>query len=232
MCEGEKKMKNTSKVLWGLLLICLGIIIGINSLGLANIDIFFEGWWTLFIIIPCFIGLFNSSESKVGNIIGLCIGVALLLAARNIISFEIIAKLFFPFILIAIGLSLIFRNCWKKVITEKVNTSKKNGLETIVATFSEQKLEKDGEVFEGLNLDVVFGSIVLDLTNAKLKEENVITASAIFGGITILVPKDVAVKVKPTSIFGGVSNNVPKAKDEKKVIYIESFALFGGIDIK
>lgn len=225
-------MKNTSKVLWGLLLICLGIIIGINSLGIGHIDIFFDGWWTLFIIIPCFIGLFNEGESRVGNIIGLCIGVALLLASRRIISFELLAKLFLPFLLIAIGLSLIFRNCWKKVITEKINISKQNGLETVAATFSEQKIEKDDEKFEGVNLDAVFGSIVYDLTNAKLKEESVITASAIFGGITILVPKDVTIKVKPTSIFGGITNRASKQKDNKKVIYIETFSLFGGVDIK
>ncbi len=224
-------MKNTSKVLWGLLLIGLGIIIGINSLGIAHIDIFFEGWWTLFIIIPCFIGLFNDGESKVGNIIGLCIGCALLLACRDIISFDILAKLFVPFLLIAIGLSLIFRNCWKKVITEKINISKKNGMETIAATFSEQKVEPDDK-FEGVNLDAVFGSIVLDLTSAKLKEETVITSSAIFGGITIIVPKDVTVKVKPTSIFGGVTNRASNQKDNKKTIYIEAFSLFGGVDIK
>lgn len=225
-------MKNTSKVLWGTLLIILGLILGLNSLGIADINIFFEGWWTLFIILPCFIGLFDEKENKVGNLIGLCIGLSLFLASRDIISFEIIAKLFLPFVLIAIGLSLIFRNCWKKAIIEKINVSKKNGLETFVATFSEQKIEKDGEKFEGVNLDAVFGSIVLDLTDAKLKEENVITASAIFGGITIIVPKDVTVKVRPTSIFGGVTNRASHQKENKKIIYIEAFSLFGGVDIK
>ena len=45
-------MKNRKDILWGLLLIVVGIIWGINSLGIVKIDIFFDGWWTLFIIVP------------------------------------------------------------------------------------------------------------------------------------------------------------------------------------
>ena len=73
------KMSNLSKILWGIVFIVIGIIIGLNALGVTNINIFFDGWWTLFIIIPCLIGLFdNDSEGKTGNLIGIVIGVILL----------------------------------------------------------------------------------------------------------------------------------------------------------
>ena len=49
-------------------------VLGINALSIAYIDIFFDGWWTLFIIIPCFIGLFNDRD-RTGNLIGLVVGV-------------------------------------------------------------------------------------------------------------------------------------------------------------
>ena len=193
-------MNIISKTMWGIVLIIIGVIIGLNSLEITNIDIFFSGWWTLFIIIPCFIGIFNEKEGKTGNIIG------------------------------PIGLSMIFKNTLQKNITEKVNTMK-DGLESVVATFADEKVTKTEEPFEGANLDAVFGSITLDICEAKLKNETVIKASSIFGGITIITPKDVEVKVKSTSIFGGVSNHTSK-KDSKKIIYIEGFCLFGGIDIK
>ena len=48
--EKENFMKNISKGLWGIVLIAIGVVIGLNSFGVANIDIFFDGWWTLFII--------------------------------------------------------------------------------------------------------------------------------------------------------------------------------------
>ena len=49
-------MRKFGNVLWGLVFIAIGIIIGLNSMGVTRINIFFSGWWTLFIIVPCFIG--------------------------------------------------------------------------------------------------------------------------------------------------------------------------------
>ena len=49
-------MKKLSNVLWGIILILIGVVIGCNVLGIISIKIFFRGWWTLLIIIPCFIG--------------------------------------------------------------------------------------------------------------------------------------------------------------------------------
>ena len=85
-------MKKFGNVLWGIVLIVIGLIIGGNALGITNINIFFDGWWTLFIIIPCFIGLFKDNE-KTGNLIGLLIGVALLLACQDILDFGLILSL-------------------------------------------------------------------------------------------------------------------------------------------
>lgn len=221
-----------SKTLWGLLFIVIGVIWGLNALDITHINLFFDGWWTLFIIVPCFIGLFQEKDSKTDNLIGLVIGLALLLAAQNIISFEIIFKLIMPFILVMIGISFLFGDVMKKKVTEKIKDVNSNDLETIVATFSEQKIHKDHEKFKGANLDAIFGGIVLDLRKATFDKETVIKASSIFGGIDLLLPDDVNVQLKATPIFGGVSNKFKNHQDNKKVIYIDAFCLFGGVDIK
>mgnify|MGYP007065388295 CR=1 FL=1 len=44
--------------------------------------------------------------------------------------------------------------------------------------------------------------------------------------------KDCIVKVKGTPIFGGISNERKNKEDAKKTIYIEGYAVFGGIEIK
>lgn len=47
------------------------------------------------------------------------------------------------------------------------------------------------------------------------------------------VPKDANIKVKSTPIFGGVSNKIKNDYDEKlPTIYINSFCMFGGVEIK
>lgn len=224
--------QNLSRIIWGIVLVVIGVIWGLNMMEITNIDIFFDGWWTLFIIVPCFIGLFDrSNNGKVGNLIGIVIGVMLLLAAQGFISFDIILKLLLPFIIVIIGLSLIFGNSIKTMVNEKIKEFNINDLESVVATFGEQIVNKNNEEVKGANLDSVFGSVIYDLTGSKLKDETVIKASAIFGAVNIIVPKDVEVKVKATPIFGGVSNHV-HTKDAKKIVYIDAFCLFGGIEIK
>ena len=64
---------NISRSIWGIILVIVGLILGLHAVGvLENVNIFFDGWWTLFIIIPCTVGLFTDHD-KTGNIIGLVV---------------------------------------------------------------------------------------------------------------------------------------------------------------
>lgn len=45
-------MKKLNSILWGAALIALGVIWVLNSINVININLFFDGWWTLFIIVP------------------------------------------------------------------------------------------------------------------------------------------------------------------------------------
>lgn len=229
-------MKDLSRILWGIVLVLLGIIWGLNATGVTNIDIFFDGWWTLFIIVPSAISLVNpKNNGKVSSVICLVIGIFLLLGSLDVFDFDILWEILLPVIVVIIGLSLIFGNKAKTTLKEKIDNTDFSNVEVITATFGEQNINKAGEKFEKANLDAVFGSIKLDLRDADLKNETYIKASAIFAGITILVPKDVEVKIKSTPIFGGVTSeglDEKINKNAKKTIYVDGFALFGGIEIK
>ena len=220
-----------SNVLWGLCLIALGVIFGLNALEITDIDIFFDGWWTLFIIVPCFIDLFKS-EDKTGNIIGILIGVALLLSCQDIISFKLIMKLFFPVCLVLIGLSIIFKDQINGKIKKEMKKITKSEKE-YSATFSSENISFENEKFQGCELSAVFGSINCNLRDANIKEDVIVEASAVFGEVEILVPEDVNVKVTSSSIFGGVSDKRKNKKTDSKVtIFIKASSIFGGIDIR
>lgn len=225
---------NNKNILWGIVLVIIGVIVGLNALNITNINIFFNGWWTLFIIIPSLIGLLNEKD-KTGNIIGLIIGVVLLLGVQNIIDFDLIWKLILPVIIIIVGLSLIFGNNLNKKINNEIKkiNNKKGKNEEYCSTFSEQKIDFDDEEFKGVSLTAVFGGITLDLRNAKINEDVVINTTSVFGGIDIYVPDNIKIKVKSTSIFGGVDNKKIKNNNEKEhIIYINASCIFGGVDIK
>ena len=227
-------MKKFGNVLWGIVLIVIGLIVGGNALGITNINIFFDGWWTLFIIIPCFIGLFKENE-KTGNLIGLLIGVALLLACQDILDFGLIWKLAFPAILVAIGLSIIFKDALGGKVSSEIKklNEKRNGENSYCATFAGQNVNFDGEKFTGADLTAVFGGVKCDLRKAIIDSDVVINASSTFGGIEIYVPSNVKVKIKSNSIFGGVSNKAnTKPSENRRGFSSNYFTRIGGVEIK
>jgi len=224
-------MKRTRNVLWGIIFIIIGLIFGLNALEITNINIFFDGWWTLIIIIPSFIDLFKE-EGKTGNLIGLLIGILLLLSSQDILAFELVFKLIVPITLVIIGLSFIFKDTINKKIKEEMKKlNKKN--DEYCATFGGQNINFSNEEFKGCNMTAVFGGIDCNLTDSIISEDVVINVCAVFGGIDIKVPSNVKVKVTSTPIFGGVSNERNNPKDEKvKTIYVNATCIFGGVDIK
>lgn len=227
-------MKKLSKILWGIALIAIGGIFALNAFGITDIVVFFDGWWTLFIIVPCFIGIFSERE-KTGNIIGLLIGVFLLLCCQNVLGFDMLWKLAIPAIIVIIGLKLIFNAIFGDKATEMIVESRQNGngVKTGCATFSGQDMNFDGENFDGAEISAIFGGVKCDLRHAIIEKDCAITASAIFGGIDIYVPDNVNVKISSNSIFGGVSEKKHRPYMENAVtLYINATCIFGGAEIK
>ena len=128
-------MNKISKILWATLLIILGIVVGLNSFNIININIFFNGFWTFFIIIPCIIDLFNKKRIKF-DIIGIIVGFFLLLICLNIINLSLIIKLLIPLILILLGISLLLGGTIFIIYKNNKNTK-----EEVVDIFKEEKEE-------------------------------------------------------------------------------------------
>lgn len=224
------KSKN---ILFGILLIALGLVFALNALGITDIDVFFDGWWTLFIIVPCGVGLL-SGRDKTGNLIGLIVGVALLLSCQGILSLGLLWKLFFPALLVIAGCRLIFGSGRADREARRYIEDHKSGAaaQEYCATFSGQDLNFRGQQFSGTKLTAVFGGIKCDLTDAVLDHDAVIEASAIFGGVDIIVPEHCRVRYCSNSVFGGVSEERPHSQDEgAPTVYVNGNCMFGGVSI-
>lgn len=232
-------MKKASGWLWGLVLVALGVILGINALGIAKIDVFFPGWWTLFIIVPCAIALITD-EHKGGPLVGLVIGVCFLLSSLGVMSFSVLWKLLLPAILVIAGLAVIAHSNTEGEVADKISKARKRqaaerktkhiveaevveededddddevDAEEYWSTFGDQDINYAGKKFTGCKIDAVFGGADLDLRGAEIENEAIVKASSVFGGVMIYVPEDVKVEVASSSIFGGVSD---KRKDKER----------------
>lgn len=229
-------MKKSKAIIWGIILIAAGVLWALSSLELVEVNIFFEGWWTLFIIVPCTFSLFTSPD-KISAAVGLAVGVLLLLSVRDIISWDMIMKLVIPAIIVLIGIKLIV-NAFSEKKTEKIEESLKNNsddLDNVFCIFTGEKVNCNGKVFRGAEINAIFGGVDYDLRGAVIEPDCAIKATAVFGGIDIFVPENVKVRVKSTGIFGGTSNKARRPDDGAEnvvTLYVSSLALFGGVDIK
>lgn len=225
-------MKKSSSILWGVALVAAGIIFALNSLNITNVDVFFKGWWTLFIIVPCAVGLFTERD-KTGNIIGLALGVFLLLCSRDVLKYNMLWKLFFPVVIVVIGLKLVFKGLFSGKTEKMIKTINQEGKEVKrgCAVFSGCDINYNGEVFEGADLNAVFGGVECNLKNAIIKTDCVINVCAIFGGVDIIMPNNVNVKVNSNAIFGGIENKARSGGD-CPTVYINGTCIFGGVEIK
>ena len=84
-----------------------------------------------------------------------------------------------------------------------------------------------------LPVSAVFGGVKCDLRNAVIEKDCAITATGIFGGVDIILPDDVNVKINSNSILGGVSDKNHRAAVPGAVtVYINATCMFGGVEIK
>ena len=162
-------MKQARSIIWGIAIIALGVIFGGNALGLFDINIFFKGWWALFIIIPAFISLLTDS-GKLGSFVFMSAGIILLLAAQEVFSYDVAWKVILALILIAIGLSIVFKNFFhskdNEEIKKKAEDLKNDKMDSLSAAFSGNERIYKKEVFSGSNLSAAFGGVELDLRDA------------------------------------------------------------------
>lgn len=230
-------MKKVGPVIWGLAIIALGVIFGGNALGWFNINLFFEGWWTLFIIVPSAISLITE-KNKLSSLAFIAVGVILLLAAQNVFSYEVAWKAILAVFLIMIGLVIIVKSLFRNKVEKEVEKKIKEmgdgkTMDSQMAVFSGSDRTYNDEVFSGSNLLAVFGGVDLDLRKAKFNKDTVIKAFCMFGGITIKVPEDVQVKIKSGFIFGGISDDRKGDTSKGKyTIYLDAAGGFGGVSVE
>jgi len=250
-------MKKANGLFIGLLFIVVGFLYACSALDFIDFSIFFPGWWTLFIIVPCLYALTRKNEDKTGPVIGLVIGICFLINAQDF-DFNID---FFPMALavlcILIGWKLIFPGKKKEQKHVEVNfnsetgekevvindvkfdntyTKNSNGYVNASAILGGKDIRVDNECFTGADICVVMGAIDLNLRNAIISEDVYINVSAVMGGIDIYVPANVRVVTDGCStIMGGIDVNTTyanyQAADTPKVI-ITGSCVMGGIDIQ
>ncbi len=231
-------MKRNSRAVWGVILIAAGIVWILSIVGVLNFNLFFEGWWTLFIIIPCGYALFTSPD-KVWPSIGLGAGILLLLSMQDIVPWDRFGEMMLAVVAIAVGAGLLFGHRRQKDTTPSDGTSDAATHFTSDGTnkrytvrFGYQEYAPANQLFDGIEIDCKFGAFKLDLRDAIIQSDVAIQLDCSFCGVDILLPEGLNLSVNARCSIGGVEDKrFHPVTSGAHTIHINGNCSFSGIQI-
>lgn len=249
----ERKMEHykNGHVWTGIFLLAIGGLALARSFGVAMPHWLFT-WPVLLIAIGLFIG-FKKGFSDGGWFVPIIIGGAFL--TNDLLNGEL-RRHIWPVILIVLGVFFIIRSRSRNRFDWHCKSPKDKNMNTasITAsgTTSEQNFSQDDFIdttsifggteksvlsknFKGGSIVNIFGGSEINMTQADMTDTAVIDVTCIFGGATLIVPANWAVKSEAATIFGGISDKRSVAgfsEGSARNLVIKGTVIFGGLEIK
>jgi predicted membrane protein len=223
--------KNNQSNWVGITLIIVGFLFILDTFNIMEFGGIISDWWPAIFII---IGLIKlKGQDRGSGLVFILIGTLLLLTIHDVVEWNSIWRLW-PLVLIFIGLSMIFkgrRTNWKM---SNETTSGDDYIHSN-AVFGGSEHTVTSQNFKGGETMALFGGVELDMRQAKISADGCkIHATALFGGVEIIVPDDWNVIISGTPIFGGIDSKSRRKPDasSNKDVHIHCTVAFGGVEIK
>ncbi len=227
--------KLQGRVIIGLLLVILGALALLHNYYIIDLYDYPLSWEYFFIVGGLL--FFILSENKTVGIILFTIGL-----------FNLVPELW-PLVFVLIGLYIILgkggrgRNFIHRKFSGSDSGLKNaagrdyNDYVECVNVFGGGNKIINSDNFKGGNIVSIFGGCELHLNNCKLAPgNNTIEITAIFGGSTIVVPRDWKVVIDVMPIFGGFGDKRIKDPNvsfqEGRTLHLKGLVLFGGGEVK
>jgi len=236
------------RYLIGILLILVGAGFLMDQFGMVSFGALVSTYWPSILILAGLLGLLDRHSSTFGNLIVIALGVIFQLNRLDMLDGDVF-RYIFPVILIFVGLNLLISKGEKKDYYDyhKDNDPNEEGDRekgdwTMTSEdFMDRTVLMSGvdtinssQNFKGARLTAIMGGIKLDLTGANMAGDHCqIEATAIAGGIDIIVPRHWKVEMRGIPIMGGYSNRTGIVDDPSApVLVIKGAAIMGGVEIK
>jgi len=241
-------MSTTQNNFWrnviGGVLILVGAVLLLENLEIVNFNLppYVFSWQMILITIGLIITI--NSTDKTGGLIVMGVGIIFLLP--RIFNYAFTVWQLWPLVIIFVGIAMIVnrRKLTRKFVHIKIDddentkTKVEDGRLSEVAIFGGGNKTIVTDNFRGGEITAIFGGSEIDLLDSKLAEgENILEITAIFGGTTLIIPREWRVEINALPIFGGFSDArrktapVIETNDGRKLIIKGTF-IFGGGEIK
>lgn len=198
----------------------------LETFDIAGFNNLLATWWPLFVIGAGTLVFLNDKRSYLWALLLVGFGIMYQLDVFNVIDFNP-WQLFWPAVIIVIGLSIIFRQASGGAQTASVDT------DDVSAILGGAEQVSKSEDYKGGHITAIMGGVKLDLRKSVIKKEATLDIFSLMGGVELWVPENVVVKSKAAVILGGIENKAQRAEAKNApVLYITGEIVMAGVEIK
>lgn len=220
------------RAFFGVTIVALGGVLLLRNLEIIKFDswnVFWGTVWAAGLVLAGLVTIVSSRQllTRAWGLLLLAAGVSVGLNAYGIIDVSI-WKLFWPVVLIAVGLMMVFSI--GSANRKRAEESGTDDNEKVAIFYGEQSRVRGD--YTGGSATAIFGGVDLDLRQANIKDGAIIDVFTFCGGININLPDDVIVKNEVRGVLGGSDDKTMSKPSAKKTIYLKGECVLGGLEIK
>jgi hypothetical protein len=251
----ESRMPVTGRLVFGMVVIVLGVLFTLDSVGVLDAGQFLRWWPAAPILygVARMTGLGCRQNTLAGAIFTIA-GTLFLLHDFDVISLDP-WSLFWPFVLLAIGASMVRGSLRRQRLRLELRGgavhavpvpdgtpgyAPAGGGSAPDATFNtfvmwsglERKVTSNE--FRGGDVTAIMGGAEIDLRQSRLAGgEAVIEVLVLWGGVDLFVPADWKVSVEAVPFMGGIEDGTRAPSGEVRGhLVVKGLVMMGGVEVK
>ena len=216
----------TTRFITGLVIIAAGAALLFSNLNILNFDYLVHNWWPVAIIVAGLLIFLNDMKSYVWA--GLIIVVGTLLQLKQLDVVDVNPwQLVGPLIVIFVGVSIILNHSASR---RKVSKTARDDTTAILGGSDKRNASDD---FKGSKVTAILGGVKMDLRKATIKKEATLEILAFWGGVEIIVPRNVVIRNQTSAIMAGVEDKTDQDNVKNApILYITGDVIMAGVEIK
>lgn len=225
------------RIVWGLILVALGILFLLDQLDVADAGDTIGTWWPMILIVIGGWGLVTSPGRNLGALILLLVGVTLQVDELDLLDTSV-WDVAWPVALIAVGLWLVLRRPWGRPGpgTSSTETASGDDLD-LFSLLAGRNQRISSRSWRGGEVTAILGGAEVHLDDAMPVEGGArLQATAIMGGVEVFIPAGWDVDLRGTPLLGGIEDKRRRVAANGDVarpkLRIDATAIMGGIELK
>jgi hypothetical protein len=221
----------TPQLLFGIIVIAVGILFTLDNLGIVRADDYFRFWPSALIAIGG-LKLWQGRHGPGALAGGIFLAAGIWLLGDQLGAFRLDFDQMWPLLLVVFGGYLVWQGLSERppgrILARPAGTRL-----SALAILGAVSRRNNSQEFRGADLTAIMGGCELDLRGAAINGEAVIDVFTLWGGIEIRIPQGWVIDSQIVPLLGGVDEKTKSIPGESQHrLVLRGFAIMGGIEVK